>query len=537
MKYSDGLTKSVQTRFGGYNHTTGAEDGELWDMENLTGDAFPLLSVRKQRGLVHTLDQPGGIGAHNALYWVDGDGFYYDGKRVGTVTEGPPKRFVGMGSRVIIWPDKAVYNTADGTFESLQARASGAGVIFGSGTLYGETAERNTITCAGIDFRKEFSAGDAVTISGCTRHPENNKTPIIREISKDGHSLRFYENVLATEGTDEKPAGYTEPGIITFAREVPDMDYICVNENRLWGCKGDSIYASKLGDPKNFNVFDGVGTDSYWVDAGSAGEFTACFSFLGYPCFFKERHIYKMYGDLPTNFQLMGGPDLGVMKGCADSLAIAGNNLFYLSIAGIMAYSGGTPVPVGDNLGGLFSQAAGGSDGMKYYVSMLREDGTRHLFVYDTRLGLWHREDEIRSMGWATAGDTLYLLDEDGNIWDVTGRTGKREAPLEWAAEFADFTEGSPDAKGYGKLQIRLELEKDASAMVWLRYDSGASAPDGGWRQVGRTMTAERKRTFLLPVIPRRTDHYRLKLMGTGGCTVHSIAREYHAGSEHRTVR
>lgn len=532
MKYRDGLTKSTQMQFGGYNHTKGAGDGELWDMENMTSDACPLLSVRKRRGLVRKLEQPVGIGAHNELYWVDGDGFFYGGERVGTVEAGTPKRFAGMGSRVIIWPDKAVYNTATGVFESLEARVSGSGVSFGNGTLYGEEAERNTVTCAGIDFGKFFSAGDAVTISGCTRHPENNKTPIIREISEDGHSIRFYENVLETDGTDEKPVGYTEPGTITFARELPDMDYICVNENRLWGCKGDSIYASKLGDPKNFNVFDGVGTDSFWVDAGSAGDFTACFSFLGYPCFFKERHIYKMYGDLPTNFQMMGGPDLGVMTGCADSLAIAGNNLFYLSIAGVMAYSGGTPTPVGDCLGGQFQQAVGGSDGMKYYVSMIRGDQTRHIFVYDTRLGLWHREDETRAMGWATAGDTLYMLDEDGSVWDITGRTGEAEAPLSWAAEFADFTEGSPDAKGYGKLQVRLELEEHALAEVWLRYDS-----EDQWRQIGRTMTTERKRTFLLPVIPRRADHYRLKLSGTGGCTIHSIAREYYAGSEYKTVR
>ena len=66
------------------------------------------------------------------------------------------------------------------------------------------------------------------------------------------------------------------------------MDFICENENRLWGCKEDTIYSSKLGDPFNWNVFDGLSTDSYAVNVRIDGDFTACCSYLGYPVFFKE---------------------------------------------------------------------------------------------------------------------------------------------------------------------------------------------------------------------------------------------------------
>ena len=47
--YSDSIVKGRQTRFNGLNHTLGAGDGELWDMENLTGDYFPLLASRRPR--------------------------------------------------------------------------------------------------------------------------------------------------------------------------------------------------------------------------------------------------------------------------------------------------------------------------------------------------------------------------------------------------------------------------------------------------------------------------------------------------------
>ena len=536
MRYGDGLSKSTQVRFGGYDHRPGAGDGTLWDMENLTGDQFPLLAVRRPRSLERTLGQPGGLWAHGALCWVDGDGFFYDGKRVGTVTPGG-KQFAGMGSRILIWPDKAVYDTAAGRFERLEASVSCSGASFRNGTLYGEEAERNTLHCAGVDFRELFSAGDAVTVSGCTRHPENNKTPIIREIGGDGHELRFYENVFELDtGADEKPRDYTEPGTVTIARTLPDMDFICVNDNRLWGCKGDHIYCSKLGDPRNFNVFDGLGTDSFQVDAGSAGDFTACASFLGYPCFFKADRICKMYGDLPSNFQLMGSATLGVAPGSHGSLAVAGETLFYLSPAGMVSWSGGIPSPIGACFGEQrFSEGMAGSDGLKYYISMKDQDGRCHLFVYDSQRGTWHREDETQVAGWACLGGTLYMLKENGEIWRVSGDVSEHEAaegPVPWHVEFNDFTEGSLDAKGYGKLLIRMELEAGSRAWVELKYDS-----EDRWRRVFTELTAVRKRTILLPVIPRRADHCRLRLAGTGGCVVYSIAREFYGGSENKTVR
>lgn len=46
------------------------------------------------------------------------------------------------------------------------------------------------------------------------------------------------------------------------------------------------------------------------------------------------------------------------------------------------------------------------------------------------------------------------------------------------------------------------------------------------------TLTADAKRSYYLPIIPRRSDHYRLKLTGTGGCRIYSLVRETYSGSE-----
>lgn len=527
--YADGIKKGRQVQFGGLNHNLGAADGELWDMRNLTSDCFPLLAVRPPRLMYSEMKgKPGGIFAWDGLAWVDGAGFYFEGERKGTVTAGQ-KTFAALGAYIVIFPDKAWYNTLTGEFGDLEASWAGSSLTFTNGKLYDEDAEANCLQAAGVSWGNYFKAGDAVTISGCTKHQENNKTPIIREI--DGDKLYFYEHVFTLDG-EEGATPYTESGNLTVKRAVPDLLYLCENENRLWGCDKTTIYASKLGDIFNWNVYDGLDTDSYSVDTGSAGGFTGCVSYLGYPIFFKEEHIYKVYGSIPSNFEVMGSATLGVAEGSAGSLAIAGEILFYLSRAGVMAYSGGIPQPVGAAFGMMrHTDAVAGSDGLKYYVSMQGEDGWL-LHVYDARRGLWHTEDETHATHFARQGGNLYMLTDQGEIWMVGNIQNPPEnvAPegdVAWMAEFGDFTDDDPNKKGVSKLQMRLELDEGAEVEVYLQFDS-----DGTWMKVNGALGEVSKRSYYLPIIPRRGDHYRLKLVGTGGCRVYSLVREYYSGSE-----
>ena len=66
--------------FRGYQHRTRVPDGAWYDMRNLSGEDFPLLSTRKKRGTVTALaNKPMGILAKDALAWVDGSTLYYNG--------------------------------------------------------------------------------------------------------------------------------------------------------------------------------------------------------------------------------------------------------------------------------------------------------------------------------------------------------------------------------------------------------------------------------------------------------------------------
>lgn len=519
LPYRDKIRKAQQIAFGGYNHTAGAKDGQIWDMLNMTSDEYPVLSTRKRAWEARKADRPYGLHVNDGLYWVDGTDFMKDGERKGKVSEGA-KVFADLGSYIIVFPDKKYYNKAEDKFGEMEHRVSGSFKIK-DGTYAGETAKANTIYSEAVKWTKGFRVGDGVTISGATRHSSNNKTVVIKE--KTDNALVFYENSF-----DISSGGDNET--LTIARSIPDMDFICENENRLWGCKGDTIYASKLGDPFNFNVFDGVATDSYAVKVGSAGEFTACAKFLGHAVFFKEEMIYKVYGNKPSNFQVMGSGVLGVKAGSHNSIAIASERMFYLSRAGIVVYTGGVPQSISEVFGKqVFKSGVGGSDGKKYYIS-LESDTKWQTFVYDPAKNMWHKLNDLETTGFAYYKGLFSHIRHVGFRFDGLEEDKPEGYYIERddssMVEFADFVEDSPNKKGTSKLQLRTELAENASISVYIQFDSS-----GKWELV-KKLNAPKKRSFYLPIIPRRSDHFRIKIEGIGQWKLHSLVRESYIGSE-----
>lgn len=508
------IIKHTTSAFGGYDVRPDAGERGAAAMTNMMSDKYPLMASRGLRYKTASVAALTAFAAFDKTFYVAGTNFLYDGVAKGTVTAGA-KLFAALNAYIIIMPDKKYYKPATGEFGSLEASWTGS-VTFTDGVLYGVVANGNTILTTGAVF--PFAPGDAVKISGCVTYPANNKTSIIREISADKKKLYFYENIF-TEGA--------EAGTVTLAREVPAMDFICECNNRLWGCKGDTIYASALGDPKNFNKFDGVATDSYSVDVGSSGDFTGCFAYLGYPIFFKEDSIYKVYGSKPSNYEAMASASMGVATGSGKSFAVAGETLYYLSRTGIMAYTGGIPSSIFAPFGSArYKNAVGGSDGVKYYVSMQDASNAWNLFVYDPRYNIWHREDAVQVVGFGWYGN-LYMAVSNA-IWIIgnpAAPTGTAEASLPWSYETGDITEGDVNKKEVKKLQLRAELETGATLKLEIKYDSSDA-----WILV-KNLTAAVKQSYYLPVIPHRSDHYRLKISGTGGVTLHSLARETSHGS------
>lgn len=419
-----------------------------------------------------------------------------------------------------------------GFVEPMNIAVEGVLVRFQDGTYGGEFARGNTIWAESFVWEQtRLRVGDAVTISGSSE-PGNNQTIIIREM--DGQALRFYEESFTPTGQER----------IFIQRAVPDMDGIFTHENRLWGWKGNTIYASKLGDPLNFDVFDGLSTDSWRVEMDGPGDIIGAIVYQGYPTFFKEERVYRVYGDRPSQYRVMEVSAMGVHPECGESLAIAGDTLFYVSRNGVTAFSGGYSRDAHQTFGELrIRQARAASDGRRYYLAANYGDtgDTWALFVYDTVWDVWFREDWPEIKYFALDRGGLFALNAQGLLW-LDGHATRipqgavREGPIESECVFNDFTganwqagrsTGNPNRKGTSKLLLRVTMDEGATLKVMMTFDGEESQPLTVKELTGRG----RKQSFYLPIIPRRSDHYRIILLGTGDWTLDSLTREEYAGS------
>ena len=571
-------TREMINVFGGYNHNLRIGEGEFYDMENLTSSDYPILSPRQKRGIYANPDKPTGLLAKDALCYIDGNNIVINGYPIdmglSTDEEDCPKTLVSMGAYIIIMPDKKYINTTDysdkgkveattmsygttyftlckadfmGIYEEIYAAPDspdspkdGDYWIDTSSTPHSlkQWSELNAMWTSipttyvriktNIGFFTGFQVGDSITISGISneglKHP--NGTAVIHDIG---------ENYIVITGIID--SNITSEEAITYTRLMPEMDFIIESGNRLWGCRYgldlngnfvNEIYASKLGDFKNWNSFAGISTDSYAATLGADGQFTGAITHLGYPIFFRENCMHKIYGNLPANYQIQTTTCRGVQKGCDKSLAIVNEILYYKSRSAVCSYDGSLPTEISSALGDeVYSNAVAGSLENKYYISMSDANGVWHLFVYDTRIGIWHKEDNTRAVEFCNCRGDLYYIDYADNLIKTVKGTGVLEtSPVNWEAVTGIIGTDSPDKKYISRLDVRMMLTVGTRVYIYIEYDSC-----GKWEH-SFTMTGTKLQSFAIPIRPRRCDHLRLKIIGNGEVKIYSICKTIEQGSD-----
>ena len=313
---------------------------------------------------------------------------------------------------------------------------------------------------------------------------------------------------------------------MSLARNVPDLTCICECDNRIWGAEGTTIYASALGDPKNFYLYDGLSTDAYSVAVGTDGEFTGCIAYSSTVLFWKEDCVHKVIGSTPSTYEIYTYTVPGVQAGSEKSLVVINETLFYKGRNGVYAYTGGTPELISENFGTRrFSNAAAGSDGERYYISMQGEGDAWELYVFDALRGVWLREDDTHALDFAQLDGALYYLDADTGKVMICGRDYEEEGRLDWSATLCQMDETTHGRKIYSKLYLRAQMEQGS----WLKVE--ISADGAPFRQVFLTHN-ERAKTAQIPILPTRCDNFRIRLSGRGVCLFKSLVREYSVGSE-----
>ena len=573
--------------FQGYNHKLKIDEGQFYDMKNLSSANYPILSPRGQRGVYASPTLPLGMVAKDTLCYVDGSKFVMDQYSVDMGLNSEEKTLVSMGAYVIILPDKKYINTADITdFGNIEATVTTAGNVSFTlcrldGTDYSaayvqasepSSPDNMTLwidTSSTPHTLKQWSDTSGMWVTVATTYIRISATGIGIPFEKyDGITISGLEGVTLTDmdGNPIDDGGQlaalegsaivwdkgddfivvvgildvtrTITNAITIKRSMPNMDYVVEANNRLWGCRYgvadnggivNEIYASKLGDFKNWNCFMGISTDSYAVSCGTDGQFTGAITHLGYPIFFKEGFLHKVYGNYPSNFQVQTTACRGVQRGCSRSLAIVNEILHYKARGAVCAYDGSLPTEISAALGDVqYFEAVGGAHGNKYYLSMKDSSNLWHLFVYDTAKGMWHHEDNTHADCFCSCREEMYFIDHaDKKIRTVFGGGTKDTKPVEWMAETGVIGVDSPDKKYLSRLTVRMWLDIGTEVYFFVQYDSG-----GEWEHLF-TMTGNSLRSFAVPIRPKRCDHLRIRIVGEGDARIYSIAKVIEEGSDY----
>lgn len=573
-------SQEMISSFDGLDCNSVIPDNCFYDEENMGGGEFPLIAPRNKRAYFNVCgDRLHGLFSKSKIMYINNGLLYYGGEAVeglyfpDTQAE---RQFVSMGARVLIFPDKVYLNTADLTdYGSLEAEFSteeGTSITCslakGDGDLYEDyivsssepaDAEEGTlwldtsvtpnelkqytenmgmwmplaetyvrISCEGIG--ENFNLYDGVELSGF-ENEDLNGSHIIRD---KGDGFITVTGIISNTITQTAP--------IKVERKLPEMDFICESGNRIWGCNSEKneIYASKLGDPTNFNCFMGISTDSYSVSVGTDGEFTGAVAFRGYIIFFKEHCIHKIYGQNPP-YTVNTSYIRGVQKGSEKSLCIVNETLYYKSPNGICAYEGGVPVDISRALGGkYYTDAVAGVSGDRYYICMSDKNGERVLFTFDESKNIWHREDNIDIKELANHNGNLYfigvvngekrlcLADGENLYGNFSGELSGwfLEEDFSWFCETGLWGINIPENKYYSGIGIRALGETGAKINIDFQRNS-----NGKWeRQL--SISVDKTGSFSLPFSSPRCDHLKIRISGKGKAKIFSISRKTEVGSE-----
>lgn len=496
------LRRKMLGQFGGVNEQKQIADNQFSEMKNMSSRFYPAIGTREPRGQVlKTLEKPNGLFYKNGLAYVDGTNLYYNGEVIAEVSDSK-KQMVGLGAYLCIFPDKIVFNTQTGVLSKIEKSWEQTA----QATIAPLTDASTYIKISSEGIGEEFNLYDAVEISGCTVG-SLNKTAVIQDRADD------YIVIIGELGEST-----TQASGILVKRTGPELDFVTELDNRLWGCssKNHEIYASKLGDPLNWNSFEGISTDSYAATVGTDGDFTGAVSHLGYVLFFKEDTIHKVYGNKPSNIQITSLPLRGVAKGCEKSLCIVNETLYYASRNNICAYEGSMPFSVSDELKG-YEEASAGQYGNKYYISLKRENWK--LYVYDPQKRTWHCEDDTQLQYAAYGEGILYYIDQNGNLRTIADE--ETEEFFEWSIESGDLLDGDLNKKSLIKLQLLLELSAGSYAEIYSK-----TAKNAEWQRL-TVLKPTKKESFTVPMKPNRTTYYRYKIKGHGQMILYGLGKSY----------
>lgn len=399
---------------------------------------------------------------------------------------------------------------------------------------------------SGEDLRLPFeglNVNDQIEISGFSNKKLNGTHRVVLFPDYQANLPTNNNSIIIDVRLDE-PEVVLDTQTITITRLAPEMDYVVAANNRLWGCRfhdvlneydADSsrneIYACALGNPFSWSIYQGLSTDSYTASCGTPGAFTGATVLNGYPIFFKENYYHKVYISATGAHQIVSKEIDGVQSGCANSVTVIDNICYYKARSGVKAFDGTQAYDLNSAFGDeVYKSASGGTAKGKYYISMQNLQGEWSMFAYDIKRGMWMKENDSHAIYFTSmSNDTFFVIKgDDYDIYVISdySTTDEKEDVTDWEAVTGLQGYTYTGRKYITRFNLRMMLPKGSTMDVYIEYDSS-----GRWEKQG-TIRGFGTNTFMLPVKPRRCDHFRIKLTGKGKVRIYSFSKIFEGGTD-----
>lgn len=315
-------------------------------------------------------------------------------------------------------------------------------------------------------------------------------------------------------------------GTYPEAGSCPEIDYACLHENRIFGVKGDAIYACASGNCLDWTTFiDADGNMSEvgaWAsDTGTKGSFTGIVSYQGHVVMFKADLTFELYGELPGNFRWIQIAEQGCLT--QHSIAEVGNVLYFLGRGNVLRYSGGQFEPVSSMLNeSTIVTGASGFDDRHYFISMQTGTSEHKLYVLDTHTRSWAQQDDVKITQFTRLDGYTYALDFDNKrILKFSDGT----ETVSWSFTTGEITDGMHEHKRNYRIIFRAEMEPGSSMSVFVKSDDNAYVRVGSYGYTGQQV-------FVVPALPYRAERFRVRFAGSGVIRFYSLERRVTVGSE-----
>lgn len=558
------------------------EEMEVLDVFECSGKVFFI-----QRG-IHYFDEEHYIRAyeeHLIEILPDGGGLEvaWRGLLYSSETKRTVRRHCVMGAYVMFIPENMIYNAhtnklrpiaetmtwdreKDGTegssYIATKTTGEAGSAAYGSVCLRIGSADSPT----NPHWDEKFSKGDWVKVDNfASAMAFDHKATFWTRVcyAEERYIGLWMDGVMDEEGKWEFFCAEIGIEQIRITRPAIPLDYICSNNNRIFGCyrgrvdgkEVDEIYACALGNPFNWKRFDTTAMASYTASVGQTGAWTGCAAYGDDVLFFKEDAVMRLRGTRPANYELMDFQYPGAAKGCDRSIATVRGLMLWASPEGVVVYDGTYPTVISQKLAlRNFKDCFAGVFRSKYYLC--RSDGAdKELYVFDIERGTWHSESCPALNGFMESANCLFMLEKKDlirvggalvagagtmrltktNKYDTfppniisPGDSFTDEDAVEWRFVTGNMGVVMPGQKYLRKIILRANIPIGSVIRLSIEYDSS-----GDYESIGE-MTGTSLAAVEIPILPRRCDHFKMKFEGKGKVRFVNITKEWEVASDVR---